>query len=208
MLSAHWRRRTEESVEAKWRKIERRIWNKRWRRKRRTCERRRQMWSMSEVRREVMGHLKEWEQDMEKKKGGYEGRSCLTSCGACITAPALGPDWRRWEVCKETGGSTTAPDPVREKPFTAWGWQEKGIAGQERIQARQKPGKKFGLRFFVLGRMWLTHRKTTVNFMMKAVCVILNNYHSGMQWKLLSCYCMFSDLRITSLSSLSFSTTL
>lgn len=50
-----------------------------------------------------------------------EGHSCLTSCGVCISAAAVGLDRKRWEICKETGGSTTAPDPVREKPLAAGG---------------------------------------------------------------------------------------
>lgn len=67
-----------------------------------------------------MGHLKEWEQEMRKEGegGGCEGHSCPTSCSVCISEAVVGPGW---EICKETGGSTTAPDPVREEPLAAGG---------------------------------------------------------------------------------------
>lgn len=93
----------------------------------------------------------------EEGGGGCEGRSCLTSCGACITSP----DWRRWEICMETRGSTAAPDPVREKPLG------RRLTGRRGVWDRSEFRPDWSLSFSESGRMWLTRRKSTVNVMMK-----------------------------------------
>lgn len=111
MLSACW----QWTVEEKWRKRDVGIQNKRWRRKKRTSERRWQMCSSSEGWFKVMGYLKAGNEKRRRRRMWRTFASNLlwhmhhsTSSGLRLkTMGSLQGDW---------GGTTTAPDPVREKP--------------------------------------------------------------------------------------------